>query len=292
MAKTEKFNAVFNPTFSEFQTEDIGFLNFPPLEGYFGEIQFSKAYQTLLYQNISGFSTTTPLLATISDGNRRVAVLLGENSWKWRMLSKVNTKSFKEFDTFFSKLIQYISSNKQSDRLKIQYKPFVYANKDVIIQASFFDANYQFDDSTNIVLSLHTKKTNQQKNYPFTLKNNSYQIQLSNLKPGDYEFTVSTNNHKFKKSGKFTILPYAIEQQLNTANTKALKRIASTSKGSIFYPETTDRLFENLHSDKRYHIIQKSTENSVSLFDLKWVLGILLFFFSLEWFIRKYRGFI
>lgn len=290
--KNENYSAVFNSSYDEFITEDIGFIDFHPLEDYFGEVNFSVPYKTILYQSISSYSTENPLLATFTDNNRRGAVLFGENSWKWRMFTNVEQQSFEKFDIFFNKLIQYLSSNKRSNQLEITYKPFVYNNNDIIIGAQFFDATYTFDSSANLLLTLTNKTTKEIKKLPFTLKNNAFEVVLSNLNPGNYNFMVSVDKHNLSKRGNFTVSQYDIEQQFVTANTSDLKKIANASEGNFFHINETDRLLTDLLSDKRYVSVQKSTEKIVSLIEWKWLLSMIILFFSLEWFIRKYRGLI
>ena len=290
--KPEKYSAILNADYDEFIVEDIGFSSYPPLEDYFGDITFTAAHNTILYQSINGFDTKMPLLATFTEGTRRGAVLFGENSWKWRMYTNVEQQSFEKFDIFFNKLIQYLSSSKRAGQLEIEYKPFLYANSNAVISAQFFDATYAFDATATLQLKITNTATKESKKLPLALKNNTYQIRLSNLKPGDYTFKVTVDNHKISKSGKFTVSEYDVEQQFTTANTKHLKNIASASNGNFFYIHETNKLITDLLSDKRYATIQKSTEKIVSLIEWKSLLSLVVLLFSLEWFIRKYKGLI
>ena len=288
--KTEVYTPSFNTDFDEFIIDDIDISNFNPLEDFFGDVSFSVPYKTILFQNISNFTTKNPLLATFSINDRRGAVLFGEHSWKWRMQSHVNTNSFVKFDSFFNKLIQYLSSSKKYNRLEIDYQPFLYANKEITIKAQFFDATYVFDKNANLTLSLTNKNSKETKKIPFTLKNKHYEVTMNGLKVGNYSFTVFTNDKKNRKHGNFTVLPYDIEQQLTTANTKDLKSLASHTKGSLYTINSTELLVKQLLEDKQYRTIQKSKEQVISLMDWKWLLPFVILLLTIEWFIRKYYG--
>ena len=290
ISKTENYGAVFNMGYTDFIINDIGFGNLPPLDDYFGEINFQVPSQTILFQNVANFTTEDPLLATFNNQNRRGAVLFGENSWKWRMLSKVEHGSFETFDVFFNKLIQYLSSNKRANQLEIKYDPIIYTNTDAVIEAEYFDANYVFDQNANVSLSMKNKDTQETNNYPFTLKDNRFIVSLSNLIPGNYDFEVSVDSKSISKKGSFTVLPYNIEQQFVSSNIEDLKKIAQSSNGSYFHINKVDKLFSFLLSDKRYKAIQKSTEKIVPLIDQKMLLFIVILLLSTEWFIRKYKG--
>jgi len=287
--KTEIYTSNYNTNFDEFIIEDIGFSDFNPLEDFFGEVNFSVPYKTILFQNISNISTESPLLATYSSNSRRGAVLFGENSWKWRMQSHLKNNSFVEFDNFFNKLMQYLSSSNKSSRLNIEYKPFVYANKDVIIKAQPFDATYTFDKKSELSLMLTNKRTKEKIKFPFTLKNSHFEVVLNNLKADDYSFLVTASD-KRSKYGSFIVLPYDIEQQFTSVNTKDLKSLANNSNGTFYTINNAAILIQQLLEDKQYQTIQKSKEEVISLINWKWLLPLVLFLFSVEWFVRKYYG--
>jgi hypothetical protein len=290
--KTEEYAAVFNLNFDEFILEDIDFSEYPPLEDYFGQIQFLAPMKPILYQKIISYETEEPLLATFSLQNKRGAVLFGENIWKWRMYSRVTKQSFVDFDTFFDQLIQYLSSSKRTNRLEINYEPFEFANSKVLITSQFFDANYNFDKDALLELTITNIDAKTSKKLPFTLNNNNFQVSLSDLAPGDYNFKVKVQNQNITKTGSLTVLPYEVEQQFTTANVKDLKGIAESSGGAYFFINKTNEFIESLLSDKRYVTVQKSIEKTVSLIDWKLLLGLVLFLLGLEWFLRKYRGLI
>ena len=290
VSKIEHYVPIFNTDYDEFITEDIQFSDFTPLKGYFGELKFKVPYKTVLYQSVLNFETKNPLLATFSLDDRRGAILSGSDIWKWRMQSYTNQNSFQEFDNFFNKLIQYLSSTKKYDRLEIDYEPFRYANQDVIIKAQYFDANYVFDHNASLVLSLISRVTNENIKIPFTLKNNYYEVVFNDLKAGKYTFSVQIKDKSITKYGSFSVLSYDIEQQLSTANSIDLKLLATSSGGTFSHIDNSELFLNSLLKDNRYKVIQKSKEQIQSLIDWKWMLTLILLFLSLEWFIRKYYG--
>tara|TARA_R110002073_G_scaffold72537_1_gene177340 strand:- start:334711 stop:336684 length:1974 start_codon:yes stop_codon:yes gene_type:complete len=292
IAQTEDYLATTNANYSAFILDELNVEGFPPLQGYFGDITFSTAYETLLFQNIGGFKTETPLLATFTTNDKRGAVLFGENSWKWRAVSFKNSKSFTNFDRFINKLVQYLSIKKMNNRLELDYLPIVYQNDLVKIEATYFDNTFTIDNRASLVLDLVNKETKETKQFPFLLNKDTYEVNLDNLKSADYNFTVRVNNQNTVRSGSFTVLDYNVEQQFTYANTADLKKVASNTGGQLYHISKSQQLLEKIKADNNYKSIQKSTKKSVSLLDWKWLLAMVIFFFSAEWFIRKYRGLI
>jgi hypothetical protein len=284
----EAYYPVYNKNFSTFYTYDIGFADFPPLEDSFGEIQFYKPFQTVLNQKINGINTTKPLLVTFSDDKKRNVVLFGENSWKWRVISYKNQQSFKEFDQFFNGILQFLSVANTKNSLELNYKPLYYANEPVKITAKSYDSNLNFD----LQAQLDFKMDGDDKAIPFYRTNNNYEVQLSDLKTGEYNFLVINKMNGERRNGTFSIVEYAVEQELLNTNVEGLVSLAINSNGQSFYPSQLNDLRQLLLSNQQYTALQKENKKMISLIDWKWLLGIIVLSLSLEWLLRKYRGLI
>ena len=292
ISQTENYTADFNNDYSAFVVENFDIEELPPLHAFFGEVSFKAPYEALLFQNVGGFKTENPLLATYMADTKRGAVLFGENSWKWRALSFTKNKSFDDFDGFINKLIQYLAVKKAFNRVELSYDNIVYQNDIMKISANYFDNNFTKDIRANLSLTLKNLQSNETKVYPFLLNKNTFELNLSNLISGDYSFIVKVDGQNITRAGRFTVLDYNIEQQFTYANVDALNEISVTSGGKSFHLNKTDEAIEELLEDPSYKSIQKSTKKIVPVIDWKWLLALIILFFSSEWFIRKYRGMI
>jgi hypothetical protein len=290
--QTEDYQASLNTNYNTFIVEDLDFESFPPLQSSFGNATFSIPVETILYKKVGSVETQDPLLVTLETNGRREAVLFGENIWKWRAQSYLNTKSFNTFDNFIGKLVQYLASNKRRSRLNVDYESFYQGNTNVIVKAQFFNKNYEFDVKENLNISIKNKDTNETSTFPLILKGNNYQVDLSNLTAGAYDFTVKATNENISKSGSFQILEYNIEQQFLNANVTKLQQVATNTKANSYFIANTNTLINDLLKDERFATIQKSSKNVVPLIDFKYLLALLIFSLAIEWFLRKYNGLI
>jgi len=286
----EEYGAVFNNGFLTFGQKDIRFDTFSPLKDAFGSIHIKTKFDGLLYQNISGIETQTPLLATFENGNQKSAVLFGEGIWSWRASSFINTNSFQDFDAFLGNLVQYLASTKKRDRLRLTYEKLYTANTAISITAYYVDKNYQFDGRAVLNVSLRNTDTNVRQNVPFSLQNNSFEAILEELPSGNYQFEVTVANQTIKRSGQFKITNYQIEEQFTKANREALDLVARNTNGKLYFESNSTTLISDLISDNRYVTIQKSNNIQQYLIEWKLLLFLAVFFFSVEWFIRKYIG--
>ena len=289
---TEDYLANFNAGYSTFLIKDLGFDNFQPVTDYFGKVTFNVPYQSILFQQIGSVSSETPLLATFEQNGKKGAVLLGENSWRWRMASKIEENSFQAYDEFMNKLIQYLSSNKKASFSEVSNKPYYYENETVNITAQYYDANYVFDPNAKLWINLTNKQTKKNIKFPFALNKSNYEVNISDLPKGNYSYKVANALNKTASYGNFTILDYNIEQQFISANKKDLEQLALNTNGKITYPNNINSLIDDLVQSNDYIAVQKSKTIITPLIDWKWILASLILLLSIEWFIRKYKGYI
>jgi len=290
--QTEEIQGALNTNFSSFAITDIGFSDFPPLLGAFGDVDFKSEVDIALYQKIGNLTTDQALISASESNGQRVVYVFGEGLWKWRAQSYRDSGAFQDFDNFIDKLVQYTASNKRKDRLEISYDSFYYGNNAIKITAQYFDKNYIFDGRASIQALVVNKETKERYTAPFILKGNYYELDVSNLNAGDYSFTIEVKDQGLMRSGAFTIIPFEAELQFLNADTQALQQLAQETDGDLFTINQAEILINRLTNDDRYRPIQKSTEKIVPLIDRKWLLGLVALFLAIEWFMRKYNGLI
>lgn len=286
----EDYSAVFNKQFNSFTTEDIDFENFPPLENTYGKVTTLGNVSVLLGAKIRNIQTNAPLLAFAENQGKREAYLLGENSWKWRMQSHIGTDSYEKYDVFIDKTIQFLASNSVKKSLVVNHERFYNSGDAIEISAQYFNKNYEFDDKARLTITVTNTKTKQTKNYDLLKSTTDYKVNLDGLAAGKYLFTVKELNSKTVYSSQFEILDFDIEKQFVNPNVEKLKRLATATKGAVFYPNQTEQLIASLLKDESYKTIQKSTTSRSPLIDWSWLLVLIALFLSIEWFVRKYNG--
>lgn len=289
---SEDFQAELNLNYNVFLVENLSFSDFPPLQTEFGATEFSMATDVILYKTVNGIALSEPLLFTFEDQQKRVAVLNGEGIWRWRAHSYLEEDSFNSFDDFIGKIIQYLDSNQKRSRLNVSYESFYNGNDNLMITAQFFNKNYEFDKTANLEITLKNKEDKTTQTFPFILKNTVYQVDLSALTAGDYEFTVTVAGETISTSGEFKVLDYNIEQQFLNANVPKLQNIANSSQGRSYFIDEAQTIIENLVNDERFVTVQKSSKKVVPLVAWKFLLAFIALSLSTEWFVRKYNGLI
>ena len=288
----ENIQASLNSNYGTFAVEDLGFDGFPPLQTQFGELSINVPNEMLLEQTVHRIATESPLLATMEINGRRHAVWDGEGFWRWRADSYLKSESFQDFDGFIGSLIQYLASNKRKNRLEVSSETFYYNNSPIKISSQYFDKNYVFDNRASLNINVVNAETEQPAVFPMLLRNNFYEVDLSNLPAGEYSYTVTVADEAISASGNFTILDFNVEQQFLNADFSKLQRLAHATQGNAYFASQGDLLVNDLISNIHYKNIERSELKTVPLIDWKFLLAIIALVLALEWFIRKYNGLI
>jgi hypothetical protein len=290
--QSEDILPVLNNAFGLFGLGDFSVDGFPPLKGTLGDIQLKKNSETIMFQQLQGIQLDKPLFVILNESNIKEAVLFGEDIWRWRAQVYRNDQDFKRFDDFMGSLMVYLSSNKQRSRLELDYE-LVFDNASMAkIKASYFDEAYQFNGNATLSIDIKGIDNDFSREAPMLLKGTFYEVDLSDLEPGEYNFTVTVKEDNLSRSGSFRILDFNPEKQLISADYKKMQRLADKNNGQVFYLDKLEELQNNLISSQQFLPVQKSRDNVVSLIDFRILLGLIILSLAAEWFIRKYNGLI
>ncbi|MFT5679020.1 MAG: hypothetical protein ACI9FY_001568, partial [Patiriisocius sp.] len=157
--QSEEITGDLNSNFGSFAVEDIGFSRMPPMRTLFGELEITVPHEIVLEQIVDGFSSETPLLATMELNGKRDAILDGEGVWRWRAGCYVRNKNFEAFDNFMGKMVQYLASNKRRSRLEVSSESFYYNNNAIKISAQYFDKSFVFDPRVPLNITVVDEET-------------------------------------------------------------------------------------------------------------------------------------
>jgi hypothetical protein len=288
--QTEDYLNEFQSQFNLFAIDNIGFENFPPLQNLFGTVSTNGNVSVLLSSKIRNVSTNAPLLAFAENQNKRTAFLLGENSWKWRLQSHIDNQSFEKYDVFIDKIIQYLATSASKKSLVVTHESFYNSGEAIVINAQYFNKNYEFDEKARLTISVTNTETRQTKNYDLLKGNNSFSVNLDGLSAGKYNFSVKELNTNTSYSGHFEILDFDIEKQFVNPDVVKLKQLALQTNGKAFFENQTDLLINTLLENKEYKSIEKNISTKTSIIDWVWLLVLIALLLTTEWFIRKYNG--
>ncbi len=290
----DEVQTVLNPEYRDLGFSDnlnTNISRYPPVEVPFGKFSYPAFAKTILHQRIGSVITDRPLLFTMEQNDQKIAVLAGENIWKWRMNEYQETEKTASFDELFSKLLQYLST--RDDRRRFRCFPLQLeftSDGPAVMESQVYNDLFEPVFGNTIDLELRDEQ-GKAIAYRYVIGPGNNRYRIGGLKEGVYRYRASTaiKGKKEEVRGEFLMTEQNQESQNLTADFSLLRKLSESSGGKFYPLVSLDRLPGDLSSLETRSVIH-SEESFHPLINLKIVFFVLLLLVSLEWFLRKYLG--
>ncbi|MFN8888110.1 MAG: VWA domain-containing protein [Cyclobacteriaceae bacterium] len=290
----DEVTPIINESFRDFNFIDnaAGIVSdYPPVEVPFGKFSFPTNASVLMYQRIGSVATQRPLLLTWQNESQKMAALVGEGIWRWRLSEFADAEKTEVFDDVFIKLIQYLST--LDDKKKFKSFPITpqFSEADAaVIESQVYNDLFEPIFGNTISLELRNE-ANEISRYQYVTSPGGTRYQIGGLREGVYQFKASTEiaGKRETVNGQFLVVAQTIESQNLTADFQLLKQVANATQGKFFSTTEISKLADDWKKTQPTALIH-SNEIYNPLINLKWVFFLLLALVSAEWFLRKYLG--
>lgn len=285
---------VINGSFSHFTLSPEAnsiLAQYPPVSVHFGKITVPVSATPLLFQQVGSLATQKPLLAVTNEGDRKIALMMGDGIWRWRFNEFDRTENTAAFDELFGKLTQYLSTSE--DKRKFRSYPIQQEFSDTeptIFESQVYNDIFEPVYGNTIALEL-VDETGNVKRYSYVTNPGNIRYQIGGLKEGVYRYKASTtiNGNPEEVRGEFAVVARQNELQNLTADFDLLKQLSTNTGGRFYRASQLEALQNNLKSMQASSVIH-SEEFYRAVINLKWVFWVLVAIAALEWFSRKYWG--
>jgi len=265
---------------------------YPPLSVPFGDFDGSSIGETLLLQEIKKVETQYPLLSIGEESGTKVGLLCGEGIWRWRLFDFLSNENHDTFDELFSKVVQYLSVKEDKRKFRVSIPKNIFKeNEEVILDGELYNSSYELINTPEASVTIKSA-SGKEYNYTFSKTQNAYTLNAGILPVGNYSFTAQTTftGEKHNYKGQFSVQPIQLELYNTTADHKLLNLLSDEFGGKTLSPSEIPKLAQQLKDNPALKPIIYQTTTTKSVMDLKWIALLILFLFSLEWFLRRYFG--
>ncbi|MGD8782062.1 MAG: VWA domain-containing protein [Ignavibacteria bacterium] len=230
----------------------------------------------------------SPLIITRTISNKRALAVLAANIWKW----KLQRTNIDLFDSFINNAVKWLNTQKEQ-------KQFILSTgKKIYFQGENVEFNAQVYDET------FTQLNNADVKVSITSGGNSNELVLTNTSsgrytgkfkgdPGKYEYSAEAkigDKSIGKSSGKFNIENVEIEYLNTQMDLNFLYSLSENTNGKYFSIDNYLRFKNEINIMSEDKIKQNIINSNFNLRLNKWLLFLLITFFSFEWFLRKKAG--
>ncbi|MEA3503688.1 MAG: hypothetical protein U9R32_00635, partial [Bacteroidota bacterium] len=264
--------------------------NTPPLTVPFGDYSVAPSLNTLLFQQIGNIKTQKPLITLSGNGNKKTGIINGTGIWKWRMQDYIDNNNHEHFNSFISKIVQYLSIRKEKGRFRIEHNKTYLQSEQAVFYAELYNKSYKLINDSDVSIHLY-KSDSIDYEFTFDKTDKKYRLDAGNLPEGIYSFVATTKQggKTFSKTGKFVVSAIRKEQLNTTANHKLLKQLAEQNDGEMHRVNEISKLKDLLLNTNAQPVVYNDKSYNL-LLNNSWALILIIFTLSLEWFLRKYNG--
>ncbi len=292
--KSDLVKPIVNVGFDNFNISD-GFLSWvsdlPPITTPYGIHYNDPLAKAFLNQQIGSVTTEKPLLFFTKNNETSLGVLLGTNSWKWKLDEYRLTQSHQYYDELISKTVQYLSADQRKKRFYVAPQKTVYEKgEDVLFDTQEYNALFEQITGNKVELELKGENGYIKKFSYVPLSPNSV-FKVSSLQEGVYSYNAQTTieDKMYSSKGQFVVKSLNLELLNPTADFDLLQKMALKSNGS-FYSFANISAFNNKIEELKPVSTIHSTRKDEPLLNFKWIFGLLLLIATAEWFLRKFYG--
>lgn len=281
------------PGFSLFKLDDKlkDFLsNVPPISVPFGRWKVKNISQVLANQKIGGIQTNYPLIVFSEENQLKRAYILGEGIWRWKLKEAYAEN---EFNTFFRKIIQYLTVKEDKSSLRLKYNKIESDLEDFVIDAEFYNKSFELDNGSELKLKLNNEK-NESYQFSFLKTGNKYRLNVGILPAGEYSFnaTLANEEAEIKKAGKFFIESKNIESIDLEAKYSELRKLSKSTNGKFYLKKELDLLLKDISDGGNFKTLTYREFLREQLLRSKWLFFMVIIFLTIEWVVRKWEGLI
>jgi hypothetical protein len=264
----------------------------PPLRVPFGDFRLNPRYQNLFIQQIKGVETKYPLVSLGEANGTKRGIICGTGIWRWKMFDFLQNENFELSEQLLSKIVNYLAVQSDRRRFRTYNAKRIYnENEDIRLNAELYNASYELINDPEVELEL-INESGDRSTFAFSKSERAYNLNLGLMPPGDYRYSASVTQagKRFDSGGSFSIQPLELETNRLRADHAMLKTLTEKHNSSVFGVNQLEQLKEAVMSTDRIKPLYVSDQRRSSVLNIPYLLGFLLLFLCLEWFLRKLFG--
>jgi hypothetical protein len=240
---------------------------------------------------VNNIVLNAPLIISKNFNGKRSVAVLAANIWKWKL--QTVRKNDKLFDSFILNSVKWLNASDTDKRINIKSIKRNYS----LGEAVEFTAQV-YDESLNPISDAEVKLIISSKNNMYELDlqsigNGLYEGQIKINEKGDYNFTGKVllyGKDVGSDNGRFNVGELDVEMINPRMNFALLNLLANETNGTFAFANNYDHIIKKIKEVNEKSGKEKIITSDVTLWSDEWLMAIVIFLFSLEWFLRKRAG--
>jgi hypothetical protein len=265
----------------------------PPVFHLQGNFRPKIGSEVLATIRLKSMTLNDPFIITRNVNKKKSLAVLGYGLWRWNMLSDVDSGTDQMLEHFISNAVRWLTTQEDSRRIRVQSSKHVYTTQDAIeFTAQVYDDNYQPLDDAQVEVNVQSgSETSSIVLNAFG--SGQFQGEFESLREGEYKFTatVMANGTAIgRDQGTFSVGSLNAEFLETRMNKSLLQQIAAQTGGRYYDSDNFSSLAHDVTTMPNFKPRDISKSAKIEIWNSRWMLALVIFIFSLEWFLRKRNG--
>jgi hypothetical protein len=248
----------------------------------------AEVYATARIKNIQ---LDYPVFALQNQLGKKNFVFLGENFWRMRAHSYIETEAFDQFDDWLFNNIKWLIVTDDKRKFKVQPSKRLYTGKEPVnFRGQAYDDSYNPIPGVEIKLTMTSPDGKENIYYLNETGQSQYYLELFNLEEGTYRYAAEGKKNELligTDKGQFSVGQSNIEHLELQANQGLMRQLALRTGGSFVLAKDLGDLPPMIKADSGLKPTVGFKESRQDFHRFTWLLVLLLSLLGVEWIVRK-----
>lgn len=240
---------------------------------------------------IKNIALDYPVYALQNHLNRKNMVFLGENFWRMRSHSYLESADFELFDEWLFNNIKWLMVTDDKRKFKVAPSKRIFSGSEpIIFKGQVYDDSYNPVPGVDIKLSLTAPNGKQNDYYLNEPSEAQYILELFNLEEGTYSYKAEGRKNEVAvgtDQGQFSIGKSNVEHFQLQADRDMMQQIALRTGGEFIYARDLGELPDKIKALPGLKPVVDYKKANTPFHQFWWVLLLMLLMLSVEWIVRK-----
>ena len=265
----------------------------PPVFRLQGNFRSKVESEVLATIRLKSVTLNDPFMVIRNVNKTKSLAVLGYGLWRWNMLSDVGSGTDQMLEHFILNAVRWLTTQEDSRRIRVQSSKHAYTTQDAVeFTAQVYDANYQPVDDAQV--EVHVQRGSETSLIVLNaLGSGQYQGEFEALREGEYTFTatvLANGAASGSDQGTFSVGDLNAEFLETRMNKSLLQQIAAQTGGRYYDSDNLSSLAQDVTTMPHFKSRDISRSATIEIWNSRWMLALVIFIFSLEWFLRKRNG--
>lgn len=273
------------------QPQNFKWNNLPPVLQPAGIFTAKPESKVIAVVKIDNKVINSPLILSRNFSGRRSIAVLAADIWRWKLQTAV--KHVNVFDNFILNSVKWLNSSEELKKVSVRTSRKNYSQGEPVeFTARVLDESLNPVSDAEVSINIKSDKIS----YKLIMQgagSGLYEASIIINETGDFSYSAEAIQNGFilgSDRGNFNIGELDFEMINPVMNSNLLQLIAAETGGKYYTKDNYKNIIGELERRVNLFSNEKIITSEVTLWSDEWLLIIVIFLLSLEWFIRKNSG--